>query len=278
MALAGRDPVFYSQLESEMAYLGTIADPHARTSLKQQITNVCLTCHGVMGKRSLAIDHPQLTFTPQMVFDATPSHWSYHYGGLARDGISCAVCHHIVETKTPAGQTPLAYFLNHKINGTYDLGAPEKLYGPFKDNVIVTHAMNEALGVEAALLALHYLVAVVRQLSHDQPAGRRRATGARRPQSAQRRASDLPRVAEQPVPKRVRRAAGREIVSGLPHAGGHHGSRACIGACTHRHQDRAYSRQQRSGDDACGVVERPERAGCARLASGATNCSGSTRS
>jgi mono/diheme cytochrome c family protein len=148
MALAGRDPVFYSQLESELAYLGTIADPHARSSMQQQITNVCLTCHGVMGKRSFAIDHPHLAFTPQMIFDTAPTHVGYHYGGLARDGISCTVCHHIVETRTPAGQTPLAYFLNHKINGRYDLGAPERLYGPFKDNVIVTHAMNVALGVK----------------------------------------------------------------------------------------------------------------------------------
>jgi len=148
MALAGRDPVFYAQFEAEIAYLNTIKDPHARTALKRQVTAICSTCHTVMGSRALAIDHPKMIFTPQMVFDATPSHWSYHYGGLARDGISCAVCHHIEQTKTPAGQAPLAYFLNHKINGTYDLGAPDKLYGPFKDNVIVTHAMNEALGAK----------------------------------------------------------------------------------------------------------------------------------
>jgi mono/diheme cytochrome c family protein len=153
MALAGRDPVFYSQFESELAYLGTIHDPHARHALQKTITNVCLTCHGVMGKRSFAIDHPHLTFTPQMIFDTTPTHVGYHYGGLARDGISCTVCHHIVETTTPAGQTPLAYFLNHKINGRYDLGAPERLYGPFKDNAIVTHAMNAAIGVKPRYLA-----------------------------------------------------------------------------------------------------------------------------
>lgn len=148
MALAGRDPVFYAQFESEIAYLDSIKDPHARNALKQQITGMCSTCHGVMAKRALAIDHPHLTFTPQMVFDSNPSHWNYHYGGLARDGVSCAVCHHIEQTKTPAGQTPLAYFLNHKINGEYDLGAPGKLYGPFKNDAIVTHAMNEALGVK----------------------------------------------------------------------------------------------------------------------------------
>jgi mono/diheme cytochrome c family protein len=148
MALAGRDPVFYAQFESELAYLNTMKDAHAGNALRGQVTAICSTCHSVMAKRALAFDHPKLTFTPQMVFDAAPSHWNYHYGGLARDGISCAVCHHIVQTKTPAGQTALGYFLNHKINGTYDLGAPDKIYGPFKDNEIVTHPMNEALGAK----------------------------------------------------------------------------------------------------------------------------------
>ena len=148
MALAGRDPVFYAQFEAEMAYLATIKDPHARGALHRQVAGICSTCHTVMAKRQLAADHPKLTFTPEMVFDAEPSHWSFHYGGLARDGISCAVCHHVEETKTPPGQAPLAYFLNHKINGLFDLGPAAKLYGPFKDNVIVTHAMNESLGVK----------------------------------------------------------------------------------------------------------------------------------
>src|SRR5581483_10402632 len=72
----------------------------------------------------------------------------YHYGGLARDGISCAVCHHAIESATPPGQAPLAYFLNHKINGRFDLGAADKLFGTLKDNEIVTHAMNESLGAK----------------------------------------------------------------------------------------------------------------------------------
>jgi mono/diheme cytochrome c family protein len=148
MALAGRDPVFYAQFESEMAYLDSIADPHARSALRSQVAGICSTCHTVMAKRQLAADHPKLTFTPEMVFDAEPSHWNYHYGGLARDGISCAVCHHVEQTRTPAGQSALAYFLNHKINGAFDLTPPVKLYGPFKDSAIVTHAMNEALGVK----------------------------------------------------------------------------------------------------------------------------------
>jgi mono/diheme cytochrome c family protein len=148
MGLAGRDPVFYAQLEAELAYIRGIPDKPVSAGLHQQTIDTCMTCHGAMGKRSYATDHPGAPFSPEFVFDAQPSHQSFHYGGLARDGISCTVCHHVAETKTPPGQQPLAYFLGHKINGLFDLNAPEKLNGPFKDDVIVTHPMNEALGAK----------------------------------------------------------------------------------------------------------------------------------
>jgi mono/diheme cytochrome c family protein len=147
MALAGRDPVFYAQLESEMAYLASIHNGGLSNQLRHTVSNLCLSCHGAMGERSFVKAHPGATFTADMVFDTDPTHTAFHDGGLARDGISCALCHHIVPTVTPRGYTQLGYFLSHKINGDFDLGAPDSVYGPFEDNAIATHPMKTALGV-----------------------------------------------------------------------------------------------------------------------------------
>lgn len=146
MALAGRDPVFFSQFESELKYVATLHRPGQ--NLPQDVTNICMTCHAAMAKRSMELAHVSAPITPQMVFNAIPSDPMFHYGGLARDGISCTTCHHIVETKTPPGQVPLAYFLNHKINGRYDVGPAGELFGPFKDNQITTYPMHQAIGVK----------------------------------------------------------------------------------------------------------------------------------
>src|SRR5262249_62006203 len=48
MGLAGRDPVFYSQLDSELAYLRN------QPPVGQQVVNTCTRCHGRMGKRGSA--------------------------------------------------------------------------------------------------------------------------------------------------------------------------------------------------------------------------------
>src|SRR5262249_57419502 len=51
MGLAGRDPIFFAQLDSELAYLKD------RPREQQQLVNTCFRCHGVMGKRQLDADH-----------------------------------------------------------------------------------------------------------------------------------------------------------------------------------------------------------------------------
>jgi mono/diheme cytochrome c family protein len=155
MGLAGRDPVFFAQLGSELAYLKTVngTTPHTSAQLQQQTIDICMTCHGVMGKRSYATDHPGAPFSPNFVFEAQPSHPTFAYGGLARDGISCTVCHHAAESKTPYGQQPLAHFLDTKINGNFDLGPSDKLYGPFKNDVIAVHPMKEGLGIKPVFSA-----------------------------------------------------------------------------------------------------------------------------
>ncbi|AZZ94952.1 hypothetical protein EUZ85_00370 [Hahella sp. KA22] len=181
MGLAGRDPIFHSQLESEMAYVaadgmmtptplkGSVADTQTA------ITNTCLSCHGAMGQRQLEIDaavDPALDpnfkvdyFYLTQVLSAAepkPEDYAYHkYGELAREGISCVVCHHINEPSaeqvsswnptnpgwlTPLTPKELAFGLFHNSTGRFERGPDDEYYGPFKD--VSTRPMEDVLGVK----------------------------------------------------------------------------------------------------------------------------------
>lgn len=144
MGLAGRDPVFYAQLDSEIAYLKT--RPDADEMIKT-VTNTCFKCHGVMGKRTLDAEHGGVgkgDFKREFVYITDESDPNFKYGALARDGISCMSCHRIVQDKP---QT-LTHFLEKAITGDFSVGDPGELYGPFKDDEIVTDPMNNALGIK----------------------------------------------------------------------------------------------------------------------------------
>lgn len=153
MGLAGRDPIFYAQLDSELAYLKD------RPKDQQTLVNTCFRCHGVMGKRQQDIDHGYMTagnqnqgvqpdFKVDFVYNTDPADKNFKYGALARDGVSCAACHHIVRDKTPPGQNALKYFLEHSITGLFQTGKPDELYGPFATDTISAHPMKESLGIE----------------------------------------------------------------------------------------------------------------------------------
>jgi mono/diheme cytochrome c family protein len=148
MALAGRDPVFYAQLASELTYLGGLPASRHPAALQQEVVNTCTQCHNAMGKRTFALDHPTEPYSLAFDFDANPSHRYVHYGGLARDGISCTLCHHAVAPAAPAGAQPLEYFLEHKINGVFDVGPANRIYGPFHNDVIAAHPMDMSLGAK----------------------------------------------------------------------------------------------------------------------------------
>jgi len=153
MGLAGRDPIFYAQLDSELAYLKDRKDD------QQAVINTCFRCHGVMGKRQLDADNnydptapnpknPEPNFSLDFVYNTKPMDKNFKYGALARDGVSCAACHHIVEDKTPPGQNPLQFFLEHRITGQFTIGKRDEMYGPFEDKEISPHPMKESLGVD----------------------------------------------------------------------------------------------------------------------------------
>ena len=144
MGLAGRDPVFYAQLDSEIAYLKTRPDAE---EMIRKVTNTCFKCHGVMGKRTLDAEHGGVDkgdFKREFVYITDESDPNFKYGALARDGISCMSCHRIVQDQ-PA---TLRHFLEKAITGEFTVGKPDELYGPFKDDEIVTDPMNNALGIK----------------------------------------------------------------------------------------------------------------------------------
>jgi hypothetical protein len=148
MGLAGRDPIFFSQLETEQT---------VHPALAKLAPDLCLHCHGVMGQRQFCLDQfpgdpekanavcnntdllglgensqpivkralfsreqvkaiPFRATTPQEKKDAK-------YGALARDGVSCTTCHHIeVDEKAPIG---------HTFTGDFKVGKAEEIRGPF---------------------------------------------------------------------------------------------------------------------------------------------------
>ena len=147
MGLAGRDPIFHAQLESELSKLKKEL-PHEKASmLSDQIVNTCLRCHGAMGKRQYDHDqgvgheywHSEANFRREWFQIADQNHPHHNYGALARDGISCTVCHGMVEEYKDLGD-----FLAHSITGQYKSGPAHEIYGPFKD--VVTTPMKVTLG------------------------------------------------------------------------------------------------------------------------------------
>jgi hypothetical protein len=139
MGLAGRDPIFYAQLESEIQYLDSRKDPD-----KPAIVNLCFSCHGVMGERQLHIDSGgKELFSRDIINVTTLSDRLFKYGALARDGVSCASCHHIASTEKES----FSQFIQKNITGQFTLGPADQLFGPFKDDDIVQFPMEEALAM-----------------------------------------------------------------------------------------------------------------------------------
>lgn len=157
MGLAGRDPIFYAQIESELAVLRQEfrLDPTLARELTESLTDTCLRCHGAMGKRQLDIDRPGAKLSLDHVLAVAgpsehPGSGSSRYGALARDGVGCMVCHRMQPRVQPANDRRpyLQYFLETSITGNFHLGGKGELYGPFKDDDIAPYAMEHATGLK----------------------------------------------------------------------------------------------------------------------------------
>jgi hypothetical protein len=163
MGLAGRDPIFFAQLASETETF------HKESP--ETIQNTCLGCHGIMGQRQHAIDNECKPFSRAMV-DTIPSKAPIdpvsalaNYGSLARDGISCASCHHMVLGKEDTAKyqheqqnkcipkqqqeaNPGLTGFAATFTGNFLVGPPNELYGPFKEPK--KKPMKHAMGVDPA--------------------------------------------------------------------------------------------------------------------------------
>jgi hypothetical protein len=155
MGLAGRDPIFFAQLESEAALMRAdfADDPTRAEELVAELTDACLSCHGVMGKRQHDIDHGAGRFDVDHVMrDSTDSEAAgnkdWRYGALARDGVSCTVCHHMQpREQPPEDHRPyLQFYFETSITGNLYLGKANELQGPFEDKEISPYAMEHAMG------------------------------------------------------------------------------------------------------------------------------------
>ncbi|WP_422291684.1 hypothetical protein [Candidatus Binatus sp.] len=117
MGLAGRDPIFFAQLDTESTLHGHLAG-HADGAAFVQ--DFCLRCHGVMGQRQFHIDKgngPNTLLTRAVLQDPKSK-----YGALSRDGVSCAVCHHMTDDKLADPSTD---------TGLFKVGPASEVYGPF---------------------------------------------------------------------------------------------------------------------------------------------------
>jgi hypothetical protein len=125
MGLAGRDPIFHAQLESEKTRYPSKAE---------FFDNTCYRCHGVMGQRQIESDKNE-PFKHSMVF-ALPGEPDAKYGALARDGISCEACHRMSKEGLGKPET---------FTGQFKLDPPDTINGPYED--VVTLPMKQAIGI-----------------------------------------------------------------------------------------------------------------------------------
>ncbi|UEM20939.1 hypothetical protein JL100_028415 [Skermanella mucosa] len=163
MGLAGRDPIFFAQLASETQTF------HPESA--DLVENTCLGCHGILGQRQFTVDKFAETgkcqdflrsFANAVPFPAgNPTAGHAPYGALARDGVSCTACHRMALGAEATAQFKDApqnaciaerqAFLNpdntgfaRTFTGSFLVGRPDTIFGPFKDPKV--KPMEQALG------------------------------------------------------------------------------------------------------------------------------------
>ncbi len=168
MGLAGRDPVFHAQLELER---NIARDQPGLADILACIDNTCLHCHGAPGARQYNIDtagqgpaddpckdflpppaqRPATNYDGELFTQRMVSAWRdedpalARYGGLARDGISCTICHRVADVDLDPDH------LSETFTGNFRVGPPDQLFGPFPNpdsaQPVRTKPMQHALGI-----------------------------------------------------------------------------------------------------------------------------------
>jgi hypothetical protein len=137
MGSAGRDPIFFAQLDTESTVHADLKD--RPTDAPVYVQDLCLHCHGVMGQRQYHLDAGKL-FTRSELQDPNSK-----YGALGRDGVSCTVCHRITSEGLGNPIDPEVF------TGNFHIGSPGEVYGPYQD--VATLPMKNALGVHPTATA-----------------------------------------------------------------------------------------------------------------------------
>ena len=139
MGLAGRDPIFYAQLETEIAkveYEGHSAVEVAAFS--EGLTKTCMSCHGGPGVRQAQLDNVE--FKKDFIYLDDPSDDNFKYGALARDGINCTMCHHIAEAGSESD------FFASQTTGAFPMSPVNVIYGPYKTETLHPKPMEHGVG------------------------------------------------------------------------------------------------------------------------------------
>lgn len=162
MGLAGRDPFFFSQMESETT--------HFHPGSAAAIQDICFGCHAVAGQRQHAVNRVERgetcgTFSRDLVdatpLDTDPQKSEARIGALSRDGITCLACHRqalgpdaVAHAGAPqnacVGQrqealNPGLTGFAKTFTGSFPMAAADQVFGPFeapKDK-----SMRNALGM-----------------------------------------------------------------------------------------------------------------------------------
>ena len=128
MGLAGRDPIFYAQLDSEIAYLSA-----HKPEEQSKIVNLCFSCHNAMGQRQLELNTGKAEYTTEIPKIDNLKDPRFEYGALGREGISCAVCHHIQSTENKSEMQ----FIEEDATGRFQLTPATQFEGPFEKPVTI---------------------------------------------------------------------------------------------------------------------------------------------
>ena len=115
MANAFRDPYWRAQVAREMT-----VDPKNAA----QTQALCLRCHG-----------PMVSHTARLKNEPSPAIGIAGFDALARDGVSCTVCHQANPAKLGKPES---------FNGRLDITLERKIYGPYEDPVARPMLMHSA--------------------------------------------------------------------------------------------------------------------------------------
>ena len=155
MGLAGRDPIFLAQLETELAILRREFPAERAEPLARDLQDACLRCHGAMGRHAFHDDRgPDARFSlAQHALTAEPdAHIGLgedRYGALARDGVSCLVCHRMVprEQEADDDRGDLRHYLDTNTTGNAVFAPPGEIAAPDRDDTLRPYVMHHATGL-----------------------------------------------------------------------------------------------------------------------------------